>query len=186
VTFVKDDQTYAEIPDSELDLLPVQPEFNVAARMAHYRKMAKRCKPISRNLLIVENVLTRLHRNRSVAHTLGHQLTATECDAMVNNWLAKGWPIDAAQMFHEAKNQGGVPWWQVCLNYGLKESADGDRGTVYVPKLPQAGPPDKPPTPEERAATRAAMDAAVAKFNANCASRDKANGKPVRVTVPAA
>jgi len=182
VTVVRDDQTYAEIPDSELDLLPVLPTFDAPARIAYYQTAAKRHKARLGNLLLVQNVLTRLHQNREVATELGHQMTAKECDVMVDNWLKNSAPMKAEQLFHAAEKWGGSPWWLVCLTNGRKERINGDRGTVYVPRLQQATPPPKPPTAEERAATLAAMDATMARLGLSSG----ANGKPVRVIVPAA
>jgi hypothetical protein len=109
-------------PDSECDLLPISPEFDIQARMAHYRQLKTQHKA-RHNDLTVQQVLLRLHQSKDVYHELGEQLTAADADQIVTDWLTKHKPTQATGLF--ADSPWGVPWWRVCLDGGRTPKGNG-------------------------------------------------------------
>jgi hypothetical protein len=120
VETVVDDQTIADIPESELSLLPVDPRFKIADRMATWARECDKHKRRKGNVLMVQQVLERLHASREVAAELGHQMRACEADAILANWAKHGRPMRPAEMFSIAPTWN-APWWLVCLNCGIDE-----------------------------------------------------------------
>lgn len=133
-----DDQTVADIPESELSLLPVDPRFKIADRMAAWQSRCKEHKRRKGDVLMAQRIIERLHTSREVAQELGHQMTAGEADVLMANWAKYGRPMRVAEMF-TFSTKWDAPWWLVCLNCGQEElrgaragKANGNGNGEYV------------------------------------------------------
>jgi hypothetical protein len=117
-------EVYSDItPDSESDLLPVTEDFDIQARMTHYRQQ-KTTHKARHNDLTVQQVILRLHQSKDVFHELGEQLTGADVDQIVTDWLTRRKPTQATGLFSDSPWQ--VPWWRVCLDGGKAPKGNGN------------------------------------------------------------